>query len=95
MFWRLKDAPGGSSQEENASKLKTVLENLRDKIPEIKHLEVGIDFNRSEVASDVALYSEFTNKEALETYQKHPEHIKVVEFVKEISAERRVVDYIS
>jgi hypothetical protein len=95
VFWRLKDASSGNSREENASKLKTMLENLQGKIPEIKRLEVGIDFNRSEAASDVALYSEFTNKEALEKYQQHPEHMKVVAFVKEISSERRVVDYLT
>jgi quinol monooxygenase YgiN len=95
VFWRLKDASSGNSREENACKLKTMLENLQGKIPEIKRLEVGIDFNRSEAASDVALYSEFTNKEALEKYQQHPEHMKVVAFVKEISSERRVVDYLT
>lgn len=95
MLWRLKETSGDQTKEKNASKLKTILEDLKGKIPEIKSLEVGIDFNRSEAASDVALYSEFENKEALERYQKHSEHMKVVAFVKEISAERRVVDYIS
>ncbi len=70
-----------------------MLEALKGKIPEIKELEVGMDVNRSEAASDVVLYSVFENKEALEAYQKHPEHVKVVGFVKEVSAERRVVDY--
>ncbi len=89
VMWRLKE----SSKEENSSKLKSMLEALKGKIPEIKELEVGMDVNRSEAASDVVLYSVFENKEALEAYQKHPEHVKVVGFVKEVSAERRVVDY--
>lgn len=89
VMWRLKNP----SKEETSSKLKSMLEALKGKIPEIKELEVGMDVNRSEAASDVVLYSVFENKEALEAYQKHPEHVKVVGFVKEVSAERRVVDY--
>jgi len=41
----------------------------------------------------VALYSEFATQEALDLYQKHPEYLKVVDFVKKVCAEMRVVDY--
>jgi quinol monooxygenase YgiN len=93
VMWRLKDSAGGCSKGENAKKLKTLLESLKGKIAEIKHIEVGIHFNESESSSDVVLYSEFNSKEAIEAYQKHPEHLKAVEFVKQVCEERRVVDY--
>ncbi|MCI0526399.1 MAG: Dabb family protein [Nitrospira sp.] len=95
VMFRLEKSALGDTKQENVKKLKTVLESLREKIVEIKHLEVGISFAESETSSDVVLYSEFANKEALDAYQKHPEHLKVVDFVKQVCAERRVVDYIA
>lgn len=43
VLWRLKDHAMGTSKKENAEKLKSLLEALRDTINEIKHLEVGIN----------------------------------------------------
>ncbi len=93
VMWKLKDTARGVSKEENAKELKSVLEALKGKIDVIKEIEVGIDFNRSQAAYDVALYSVFDSKEDLQTYQKHPDHVKVVDFVNEIRDERVVVDY--
>ncbi len=43
VLWRLKDHAMGASKNENAKKLKALLESLRDNLREIKHLEVGIN----------------------------------------------------
>jgi len=93
VMWRLKDFAQGRNREENAVELKSALESLKDKIREIRYIEVGIDVNRSDAAFDVVLYSEFDRLEDIETYQKHPEHLKVAGFVSEIRSERAVVDY--
>lgn len=93
VMWRLKDFANGVNKEENARKLKSHLESLKSKIKEIKHIEVGINIKSSDAASDVVLYSEFDSMDELEAYQRHPEHMKVVDFVNEIRLERRVVDY--
>ena len=93
VMWRLKDSADGASKQENAKNLKNYLEALKDKIREIRHIEVGINISGSDAASDVVLYSEFDSMEDLEAYQKHPEHQKIVSFVNEIRSERRVVDY--
>lgn len=93
VMWRLKDEALGATKEENALKLKETLLALRNEIDELKAVDVGINFNPSEAAFDVVLYSEFENKEGLEAYQKHPEHVKIVEFVGEIRTDRAVVDY--
>lgn len=93
VMWRLKDYANGASKEENAKKLKSSLESIKDEINEIKHIEVGIDINRSDAAFDVVLYSEFDSVEDLQAYQRHPEHMKIVGFVNEIRSERAVVDY--
>lgn len=93
VMWRLKDSAAGASREENAKKLKQSLEDLKDKIRDIKALEVGINFNASPAAFDVVLYSEFADMEGLDSYQNHPEHLKIVDFVGEIRTDRAVVDY--
>jgi len=93
VLWKLKEGVEGKSKPENAGELKVALENLKGKIPEIRSLEVGINFNPADTASDVSLYTEFNNLEDLDKYQKHPEHLKVVEIVKKLTAERRVSDY--
>ena len=93
VMWRLKDSAAGASREENAKKLKQSLEDLKDKIGDIKALEVGINFNASPAAFDVVLYSEFADMEGLDSYQNHPEHLKIVDFVGEIRTDRAVVDY--
>ena len=93
VMWRLKDFARESSKKDNAIKLKNELESLRDKIREIKYIEVGINISSSDAAFDVVLYSEFDNLEALNAYQIHPEHKKIVGFVNEVRSERCVVDY--
>lgn len=92
VLWRLK---GDTSEEKNrhASEIKAALEALNGRIPGLIRLEVGIDFIRSEESSDIALYSEFESREALDVYQAHPEHLKVMPLVKAARTERRAVDY--
>ena len=93
VMWRLKDKAAGGTKQENAAKLKGSLESLVGVIPSLKAAEVGINFNPSDAAFDVVLYSEFEDKEGLSAYQNHPEHLKIVDFVGEIRSDRAVVDY--
>lgn len=93
VMWRLKESADNATKKENAERLKEKLESLKDKIDEIKKIEVGININPSESAFDVVLYSEFEDPEALNNYQNHPEHKKIVDFVSRIRTDRCVVDY--
>ena len=93
VMWKLKESAEGFTKAENAKRMKKWLEDLKLSIPEIKKLEVGINFNSSAVAFDVVLYNEFENKNALEIYQDHPEHIKFKNKINTIRTERTVVDY--
>ncbi|MDV3428565.1 MAG: Dabb family protein [Bacillota bacterium] len=94
VMWKLKETSEGCTKEENAKKIKSLLENLKDKISEIKYLEVGINVNSSESAFDAVLISEFETLEDLNSYQVNPEHKKVSAFVKSVRLDRKVVDYI-
>lgn len=93
VLWKLKAAAEGAAREENAAILKRELEALKGRIPEIRHIEVGLNFIPSDASYDVALYSEFANEQDLAVYQKHPDHVKVADFVGKVRESRVVVDY--
>ena len=94
VMWKLKEEAEGHSKEENAKLIKNMLEGIKDKIKEIVKIEVGIDFNKSEQAYDIVLYSEFNCKEDLDSYQINPKHVEVASYVKKVTNSRIVADYI-
>lgn len=77
----------------NIAKAKHMLEKLEQLIPELRSIEVGINFDESERAFDLSLYSTFETKEDLKVYAVHAEHLKVVDFIKSVALESKVVDY--
>ena len=81
------------NRAENLEKTKVMLESLVEKIEPLKRMEVGINFNESERAMDLALISEFDTKEGLQAYAVHPAHLEVVMFIKEVTTLSKVVDY--
>ncbi len=93
VMWKLKNHAEGASKEANARKIKADLESLRSKIPQIRHIEVGLNCISSDAAYDLALYSAFANEQDLDLYQKHPEHLKIADFVAKVRESRVVVDY--
>ena len=93
VMWRLKENAGGRTKQENLELMKARIERLADLVPGIVSLEVGIDFDRSDTAADLVLISSFMTRADLDAYQSHPEHRNVVGFVREVTSERRVVDY--
>jgi hypothetical protein len=93
VFWTLKESAGGRSGLQNALEMRSRLEALNGRISGLIKLEVGIDFSRTDASADVALYSEFADRQALESYQHHPEHAAVQGFVGSVRRERIVVDY--
>ncbi len=82
------------NKAQNLKKVKGMLEALPSKIDPLLSMEVGIDFNQSERAFDLALYSTFETKEGLKEYAVDPAHLEVVEFIKKVTSESKVVDYI-
>lgn len=81
------------NRDANVAKAKEMLEALVEKIEPLLSMEVGVDFNRSERAFDLSLYSTFETKEGLAEYAVHPAHLEVVEFIKAVTEASRVVDY--
>lgn len=93
VMWKLKEVAEGASKEENALKIKENLELLKHKIGFIKSIEVGINLNRSDMAYDVVLNSQFDSLDDLNQYQRHPEHVKAGGFIAAVTEKRVVADY--
>lgn len=92
VMWTLKDDYKGLSKSEIAIKIKKMLLDLKPKIKELRHIEVGINKFYPEKNHDVVLITEFENLANLESYAIHPEHQKVVAFIKEVITGRAAVD---
>lgn len=91
VMWRLEEC---EEKMHRAKLIKEKLEELKDKIDVIVDIEVGLNFNETEAASDVVLVSTFKSKEDLNTYINHTEHKAVgAAYVRPNVSERRVIDY--
>lgn len=87
VMWKFKE-----NEEENMKRFLNALLSLKEIIPEVKYMEVGININSSN-EFDAALVSEFETLDDLNTYKNHPEHIKVSKLCKEIRIARQAIDY--
>ena len=72
---------------------KEQIELLVDLVPRLQNIKAGINFAEEDRAMDMVLISHFENREDLDFYASHPEHLKVIEFIKTIAEYTKVVDY--
>ena len=82
--------------EQNSDKKEILfqkLNNLKNDIDFIKHLEVGVNFTESERAYDISLIVDLDSKEDLKAYAVHDKHLPVVEYIKSNGIDTKVVDY--
>ncbi len=93
VMFKLKEEAEGRDKAANTQMLKAMLEALPASIKEIRFFEVGVNFLQASIAYDLVLVSQFESLEALQSYQKHPEHLKVFDFVVKTCENRIVVDY--
>lgn len=78
---------------ENAQKLREALLSMAGKIPQIKHMEVGVNVVPSERAFDVVLFQHFDSLEEMQVYQAHPDHQEVLKTIRSVTASSASVDY--
>ena len=73
---------------------KELLLSMAGKIPQLRHLEAGVDVVRSERSYDLALVTKFDSMDGLQEYQVHPYHAgEVVPFMKANCSSVVAVDY--
>jgi len=94
VMWTLKEEVDGVPAQENAAKMKEMLEALAGRIEGLSHIEVSYDIVEAVPECDVVLCSEHDDVDALNFYQAHPEHQACVAFVKTVVTSRKALDYI-
>lgn len=93
VMWKLKDFAEGADKAANARKMKERLDACASLVPGILKFEVALAQPGLEATYDVVLYSEFSDRAALEAYQKHPDHMAVVPFIGAVREARQCMDY--
>lgn len=86
VLFKLKD-------KADAEKVREKLLGMEGRIPQLRHLEVGIDILNSQRSYDLALYTRFDSLEAMQEYQVHPVHVEVAEYIKSVRESSVSVDY--
>ena len=86
--FKLKD-----NSAESVAGTAAVLRGMEGKIDELKYIEVGIDVLHSERSYDIALITKFESMAALEAYQVHPVHKKVIEHMVQVREASFSVDF--
>lgn len=92
VLFKLKGYPK-AEKEAVLAKIKSALESLKDKIEQVIHLEVGLNYELEAKSYDICLISHFESVADLDVYRVHPEHLKVVELISETTDERAAVDF--
>ncbi len=93
VMWKLKNFPE-KEKLQAAKELKKRLFALKNSISVIRNIEVGI--NSPEAAKtnyEVVFIAEFKTFADLETYQKHPEHIRLKEYLETIRDHKVATDF--
>jgi heme-degrading monooxygenase HmoA len=77
----------------NAQRLKRAFEGLREQIPGLLRLEIGLDESGVDYACDAVLYTEFESRQALADYAEHPAHVRVRRELEGVRTARHQVDF--
>lgn len=64
--------------EENCLKTAEILKSMKDNVPQLIDIEVGVDFLHSQRSYDIILQVTLDNSDKLEEYQNDPYHCDVV-----------------
>lgn len=93
VLWKFKDSAEGKTRSENVAIVKERLAALEGVIPEIKAITLGADLGEIPGNYDLALLVDTENTDTLAAYAGHPEHLKVVEYVKKVVEARVALDF--
>ena len=88
VMWKFKN----ENKQENMEKARDMLLALPAIISDLKKMEVHFDITHSDMSMDMMLDTEFLSVEDMKAYAVHPEHLKVVEFIKSVIESRVVLD---
>lgn len=81
------------NSEQNVTLIKHHIMSLKEKMPIIKHMEVGSNLLLGERAFDLAALFDFDTMEDVHVFEQDPVHIEVVQRIKPAVAELKTVVY--
>ena len=90
VVWKYRADVEQFAREEHVKLLRA----LASIIPEVETLAVGFDTLSLPRSYDTGLVATFADRAALDAYTVHPEHVKVAEFGRSISAHVASVDFV-
>jgi|SRR6185312_6771211 len=93
VMWKFKEHAEGADKATNLVKAKALLDACAHIAPGTRCLEVAIAQSGMECTYDLVLYSEFTDRAALDAYQNHPQHLAIKPFIGSVRLERQCMDY--
>ncbi len=94
VWWTLKDEAEGATAAQNGLKIKALIEALRGKIDTLKSVEVSVKLAATTtVDAQVVLHSTHDTAADLAAYNDHPEHQKIVGFIKKVVNSRQAIDF--
>lgn len=93
ILFKLSEVKNDVDLLQKAQKIKNVFSPLRNVINVVESYEVAINERKTDYSYDLAIISEFNNWDDLETYIRHPEHVKAISLCKDIKKEKAVIDY--
>lgn len=85
-MWRLKD-------KSDADRMKEALTSLKNNVPTLLDIEVGINISEHQSAYDIVFIGSFATKYDLDAFDKNKFHGKVGDLVRRIKDHRVVVEY--
>ena len=88
IMWKFKE-----DVKEDMYRFLEQLQALNGVIPEILHMEVGVNAKEGN-NYDACLISDFADWDALDRYKKDPRHVAVSALCKSIRTDRGAVDYV-
>jgi len=72
---------------------REILSGMEGKIPQLRHLEVGVNLAQSYRSYDLSLMVRFDSLEGFQAYQNHPAHVEVVKNLQGLRQSTITVDY--
>jgi len=96
MFKLAENTPENLESAVNAlNGMKGNIETLRflEVIETLRFLEVGKNYSESERSYDLVLTTHFDDKEGLDIYAGHKNHLPVIKLIKSLCSHSVVVDY--
>jgi len=94
VMWTIREGETPRAKFERMAEVKARLMALTEAISEIKSFEVY--FNSPAAPGDnydVVLVSEFNTWTDLDAYLKHPQHLEIVDYLKNVRQNRSAIDY--